>query len=548
MRVCRASACQVSDAAAVPFEEVLEPVARRGLDRLHDRVGAAADILSEGVFEDLGVDLVSQLAYLSGRVLFEDFAALRDGVGDHPPTGRGLYQRYVQTLRSGGWVRLLDEYAELARLIDVVTGFWLDASTELLQRLASDRSRIEAMFGGHAPTGRVTHLRSGLSDPHCGGRSVCAVIFESGLRVIYKPRDVGIERAFAGLVAWLNEQGIDPPLRSAATLERAGYGWAEFIPAGTCADAAAARRFYERAGMLAGLLDVLGATDIHYGNVVAAGDHPVVVDLETLFHPPRPAGPDVEVADDADRSVLRTGLTPFWTPAADARSYDVSALGAVSRRDTRIPHLRWSHTNSDAMALEEGTMPIPRLANGPMLDGRSLSPADFKPEILGGFASVHALLSARVADLLDSSGPLTRMAGQRTRVLMRHTVEYRRMLDDTLARACLRDGHVRRAEIERRVETLPTGPHPKSDLAVKRAEAERDALLQLDIPYFSSRPDASFLETADGARIGGWWSEPTFGQVAARLARLDPGAVDRKSRLLKTMLDLAGLERLMNSA
>lgn len=536
------------ETAALPFGEVLEPVAGRCVDRLRDRVGAAAGLVSEGVFGDLAADLISQLAYVSGRVLFEDFAALRDGAGGHSPTGRDLYERHVETLLSGGWTRLLDEYAELARLIDVVSGFWLDSSADLLQRLFSDRSHIEATLGGHVPTGRLTGLQPGLSDPHGGGRSVCAVKFESGLRIIYKPRDVGIERAFADLVAWLNEQGLDPPLRSAATLEREGYGWAECIPAESCADAEAARRFYERAGMLACLLDVLGATDIHYGNVVAAGDHPVVVDLETLFHPLRPAGPGRAAADDADRSVLRTGLTPFWTPAADDRSYDVSALGAVSRRDTRIPRLQWGHANSDAMALEEGTMAIPRLANGPTLDGRPLSPVDFKPEILGGFASIHSLLSTRVADLLDPSGPLTPMAGLRTRVLLRHTVEYRRMLDESLDLACLRDGRVRRAEIERRVGTPATPSHAESALSVQRAETERDALLQLDIPYFSSRPDASFLETVDGTRTEGWWSEPTFGQVAARVARLDAEDLDRRSRLLKTTLDLAGLERLMNPA
>ena len=51
------------------------------------------------------------------------------------------------------------------------------------------------------------------------------------------------------------------------------------------------RRFYHRQGALLALLYVLDGTDMHYENLIAVGEQPVLVDVETLFHPSHaPAG------------------------------------------------------------------------------------------------------------------------------------------------------------------------------------------------------------------------------------------------------------------
>jgi lantibiotic modifying enzyme len=46
------------------------------------------------------------------------------------------------------------------------------------------------------------------------------------------------------------------------------------------------KRYYQRAGQLLCLLYVLGANDCHNENLIACGEHPVLVDLETLMHHP----------------------------------------------------------------------------------------------------------------------------------------------------------------------------------------------------------------------------------------------------------------------
>ncbi len=75
-------------------------------------------------------------------------------------------------------------------------------------------------------------------------------------------------------------------------LVRDGYGWVEHVAAAACESGEEIERFYRRQGELLALLYVLDAADIHSENLIAAGEHPFLVDLEALFHPldRRPGG------------------------------------------------------------------------------------------------------------------------------------------------------------------------------------------------------------------------------------------------------------------
>ncbi|CAM5724428.1 hypothetical protein SANTM175S_04328 [Streptomyces antimycoticus] len=55
-----------------------------------------------------------------------------------------------------------------------------------------------------------------------------------------------------------------------------------------CAAAPDAAGFYWRTGALLALVHALRGTDFHHENIIAAGEHPVLVDLEALLHPTAP--------------------------------------------------------------------------------------------------------------------------------------------------------------------------------------------------------------------------------------------------------------------
>ena len=208
---------------------------------------------------------------------------------------------------------------------------WADTSLEFLRRLCADWQAILAAFSPDSDPGVLAGVKAGLGDTHRGGRSVLIAQFGSGLQVVYKPRSLAVDVQFQGLLAWLNARGDHPPFRMLKVLERGPYGWVEFVTADHCASPAEVRRFYERQGGYLALLYALGAADFHFENLIAAGEHPVLIDLESLLHP----GIGAVALPETDRaageamadSVLRVGLLPqrVWA-GADSEGVEISGL------------------------------------------------------------------------------------------------------------------------------------------------------------------------------------------------------------------------------
>ena len=182
----------------------------------------------------------------------------------------------------------------LLRLAATLTRQWIDTSREFILRLDADLPAIRRDLG--PAKGNVAKIESDVSDPHNGGRSVRVVAFADGSRVLYKPKDLRLDIAWRGLAGRLNQAGAPVELKAVHAIARDGYGWTEFIEhAGT--DAEGCKRFFRRAGAWLALFHCFAAADMHQENMIAAGDHPVPIDLETILHAtPAHKTPDPEGA------------------------------------------------------------------------------------------------------------------------------------------------------------------------------------------------------------------------------------------------------------
>jgi hypothetical protein len=124
-----------------------------------------------------------------------------------------------------------------------------------------------------------------------------------------------------------------PPFHILGILDRGDYGWVEYLSTPACSDELAVARFYRRQGALLALLHVLLGTDIHHENLIAHGEHPVVVALEALFHPfiiaSEPSASTRSNAEAAlEHSVLRIGVLPWRALRSEGNpGINVGALG-----------------------------------------------------------------------------------------------------------------------------------------------------------------------------------------------------------------------------
>ncbi|MFJ7905514.1 type 2 lanthipeptide synthetase LanM family protein [Kitasatospora sp. NPDC096204] len=384
------------------------------------------DSLRDQLVSSLGRTLVLELhvARLSGQL-----------AGDTP---RERFRSFVAWQREPERLAaLLDEYAVLARLLASVTGNAVHAHREFLERFTADRpSLVERLFGGRDP-GELTEVRTGGGDGHEAGRSVALLTFSSGARLVYKPRPLAVHEHFNAVVDWYNAALPDLGLGTVAVWDRGEYGWIEFVEPTPCADHAAAERFYHRLGALLALLYALAATDFHFENVIAVGEQPIAVDLESLFHVgvPHLSGSPLVDDDPAQHllahSVQRVGLLPSVLVGDGGAVLDVGGMGADKGAVLPFKMPAWEDGGTDGMRLTRVQRAFGGSANRPSLDGRDVDPANHMPSLRAGFEAGYRTIAAHRGALLAPDGPLERFREDTARTIVRATRVYAHLLSES---------------------------------------------------------------------------------------------------------------------
>jgi lantibiotic modifying enzyme len=362
-----------------------------------------------------------------------------------------------------GLAELLTAYPVLARLLAQAVADHTDATVELLIRFAADRAAIvDTLLGGVDP-GTLTEVDTGAGDGHRHGRAVAVLTFADGRRVVYKPRDLTAHQLFAGALRWLNQAVPELDLYAVPVVVRGGYGWLAHVESRPLPCAEAADRFYRRQGALLALLHALYAADLHLENVIARGDQPVLVDVETLFHPSLAAGtgaPDPAARLLSD-SVQRTGLLPIAV-VDEHGATDLSGLGGNA-------------------------------ANRPVLDGRALDVVDHEKALLDGFRLAYDTITRRRAEF---TGLLTAFADVEVRVAVRHSRGYVSLLAESTRPELLRDALDRDAAFD--LLWTESTHHPLRWLVCRHEQAD---LWAMDVPLFTARPASADLWSSDGQRL-----------------------------------------------
>ncbi|MBM7774784.1 type 2 lantibiotic biosynthesis protein LanM [Actinokineospora baliensis] len=467
--------------------------------------------------------LAAKLARLVARTAVLELHRAREAgrlTGDTPADRFADFLAHLGT--TTGLRALFTEYPVLGRLLARTCDQAVQTTLELLDRFTADRRAIVTDLLGGTDPGPLTAIDSGAGDRHQGGRAVAMLRFASGATVVYKPRSVSLHAHFGELVTWLNARVPALGLRAAAAIARPGYGWVEFIAHRECADDAGVARFYRAQGALLALLYAVDGTDIHFENLVAHGDTPVLVDVETLFHPTLPlralAGEDPAVAAFA-ASVHRVALLPHLV-LGEHGALDISGLGGDKGGQYPIDGVAWEGAGTDRMRLVRRTAEFVGAANRPALNGTHADPAAFQTALLGGFRAGY---DAIVAGRDELRRALDRFAGDEIRIVARATRSYSTVLDESTHPDVLRDGLDR----DRLFDVLwaESAHDPVRARLVRHEQAD---LWAGDIPLFTGRADSRDVWTSTGTRLPDLLDGSGLVASVAKLARM--GADDRRAQ------------------
>ncbi|MFJ7209319.1 type 2 lanthipeptide synthetase LanM family protein [Streptomyces sp. NPDC098789] len=512
---------EAADGAAV-FLPALRPLTAVAWADTAERIDLPAAELAavRAAFEGwLGDRLIRQ----SARTLVKELHAARSAGRLAGETPRERFADFLAGLGTReGLTALFAGYPVLARMLARSCAQATDATAELVRRYAADRAAIVGGLLGGADPGALVRIDLGRGDLHQGNRAVALLRFADGATVVLKPRPLDQHALLDRAVAWTNGKVPGLGLRTPRSVPRPGYGWLEFIEHGWCTTPTELDRFYRRQGALLALLYAVDGVDMHYENVIACGDQPVLVDAETLLHSGLPAavtcGSDPAAAA-LSASVHRTCLLPSLLIGENG-AMDISALGGGHGGSYPSDGMSWEAAGTDEMRVRRGRVETPAGQNRPAPRDPAAGHGDHRAALLEGFRAGYDAIAADRAELLGEDGLLGRWATSPGRLIARATRLYTTLLEESTHPDVLRDALTRDALF------AVLWAESENDPARQRLiEDESADLWEGDVPLFFHHPAHTSVRTSRGTSIEGVLPAPGLRATLDKIAGM--GEVDR---------------------
>lgn len=481
-------------------------------------------------------NLYTKLYLLSIRTLVSEMhiAKVTDQLKGESSEER--YQYFVDAfLKDKEHLReLFQIYPVLARLMVETVERVIATHLESIERFLIDLDDIRTTFVGDFSY--LTKVEAGAGDTHQEGRSVSVFTFASGDRLVYKPRSMAIDEHYNDFITWINEKGFSYKLSFAKVLNRDTYGWQEFISARECESREEIQRFYYRQGGYIAILYLFRSSDFHAENIIAHGEYPILIDLETLFS--NPTGiitADTKIPkplEELNSSVFASLMLPVNFTPDMLFDFDLSALGGEAGQvSKKIKNWVIDKPFTDEMRLVQKPAVLEGHDNRPYFKGEAVQAADFVQEIEAGFREMYQIFLTHREELLAGSGPIFRFKEDRIRHVMRPTHTYAHFLEASTHPDYLQDGlqRVRLFDYFWRI----TSTFPKFSKVVSM---ECRDMLEHDIPFFTFEVGGKDIYDGKGYKIPSFYEKTCIELLIERCQSLSKEDCDKQVRYIRMSL------------
>jgi len=527
----------------IGFLKLVQPLIDSAYDNLEKQVkqlnyfNSQLPFNSETVVDILGTNLPGKLfEIISPTLVLElNIARLKGILTGATPKERYLsFEEHIS--KPDIAIKILQEYPVMARLVDNCLEQWVSFSLKFLNDLCEDWNDMQVMFNNGSSLGNLKRINPTGSDSHRGGQTVLLVYFESGTIIVYKPRNLGIDIHFQSILGWINNKKIGVEFKRISILSGKNHGWEEYIVNSTCTSHLELSRFYERQGAYLALLFSLEATDFHFENVIAAGEHPYLIDLEALFHPRLHNKITTDsIAEKSfsvmSNSVLRVGLLPRRvSDEANINSIDLSGLGAFpGQLASGVAY--WSQVGTDEMHKSFKTLTVPRGHNRPLLNNKDVNTLEFSENIITGFKNMYEFLLQNREEFLSDTGPLHNLLKDEIRVVVRPTRSYGLIRRKSYHPDVLRNALDRDKLLDLLWVSVPKSPRLSSVISF-----EQNDLNVSDIPLFTSRVNSRNLWSSQGDLLKDFFDESGIESVKKRLRSFNAQDMAQQIWFIKSSL------------
>lgn len=532
----------VDGAEPRPFEKLFYALVERAEINVIDKTEPQAlALFNASARLDVRIGLLKLLTDLYAPLLYSKFVAIlkiHSSDGKLPAaaatTGTNQFDTLIEVLRATELAALFADKPVLLRLTATIVRQWIDTTAELITRLHADITEIRAVITHSAPDVNVQAVGGDLSDPHNFGHSVQIITFEDHTKLVYKPKDLRLDVAWHDLIATFNASLPPIDLKPVKTIACPEYGWTEFIDHTSCESAQDIELFYRRSGAWLAIFHLFASTDMHFENILAHGAHPVPIDLEMILQASTPEAeqelPETAALIEANRSVvnsvLMVGMLPAYAKSPNNKIFDAGGLNAIP--SSALVGV-WKNANTDGMRWMQVPNDSSDTPNIPHIDGQYAQLGDYLPAFIEGFEQYsHFLLKQREA--IGVTTLLNPFKNLPVRKVIRNTRFYYMLIQRLKDHRNMGDGVTWSAQAE--FLSRLADWDAEDDLLWPLQEAERIALVNLNVPHFVSPSDEDRVSAITGHQTQ-TNATPGLERAAERFTKWSTVEIQRQVEIIK---------------
>ena len=432
-------------------------------------------------------------------------------------------------------VKYYDKFPVIARRLTTKCCELAQHFTEFFKRIDDEFINICQLFELNKSNNEITRISCDEGDTHQQGRFVIKVCFGNEA-IIYKPRNLKIEESFFEIIKYLNENSelIDMYINKA--IYRDNYTFEKFVSYEECVSENEVKLYYQRFGQLSAMIYIFSGNDIHYENIIAHGEHPVIVDIETLFQQLTslwnlPQSAFYTCYKECLDSIAGTSLIPIitFTKGNNHKGIDISALNGDEQL---LPFkvLVLKDANTDKMRFEYGDVSIKSANNIPILAGTKVDFLNYIDEIISGFRNCILYIYNHKNAFLQEGGYLDKFKKVMVRQLLKSTQNYAKLMDFS--------SHPNYSSDMLRLERMFHNAWNCNYRDKRAVFYEINDMLFGDIPIFFSQVDSKDLVTSTGDIIPEYFVESGYDLVYKRIKDLTLSQINKQISQIAVSLGL----------
>lgn len=411
------------------------------------------------------------------------------------------------------FLEFFEEFPVAARICTIRTFYSFENYIEILKNLNEDYKEIEKFL--YLESLILTDITLSSGDSHDKGKSVVILHFGSE-KVVYKPKNLKVSETLSGLLDWFVEHSNNEllDLKIPKGIYKESYSYTEFIDFKSCNSLEEVSNYYTRYGYLIALCYLLNLNDLHVENVIAHGEYPVIVDIETIFQVPVTMENEnlyTKLLKELElESVSSSFLLPTNLNFGLDDKVDLSALsGKLIELKQKL--LTPKYMDSSDFRYEKTESYFPGGDNIPMIDQNT--EIDYKKYILDIIAGYDEFIEFTVENKECFIQKLNDFKNKKIRVLLKGTEKYASMIRYSTHPKYYTDMIYR----ERLLMNLWAYPYENK----KIVNSEIADLQCNDIPIFYSYPNSRDIEDSKGKKYINYLPQTGLEKSIDRIENID---------------------------